>query len=152
EGLGFRFFYWLFRTTHQLLTGHPAKVGNFSLVPREQLRRLTVVSEIWNNYAAAVYKARLPMDTVPTGRAERIAGKTRMNFASLVSHGLSAMSIYNDVIGVRTLSTAVVITLFSTAAVIGFIKEGGVALLISVIALASCITVCGVLAVFLLIT
>ncbi len=158
EGLTFRLFYWLFRITHHLLTGHEAKIGNFSLLPREQLRRLTVVSEIWNNYAAAVYKSRLPFAFVPTDRAKRMAGETRMNFSGLVSHGLSAMSIFNDVIGVRTLSTAVIATLLTAATVAGFgifhfvehSTRFDAWIFIGLIVLAMLVTVCAVLATFLL--
>ncbi len=158
EGLFFKFFYWLFRVTHELLTGHAARVGNFSILPREHLRKLTVVSEIWNNYAAAVHKSRLPSVTVPTDRAARIAGHTRMNFSSLVSHGLSAMSIYNDVIGVRTLSTAVVLTLLTAITTIGLTIFHFAAqstrldawIFVGLIVLAMLVIVCGVLATFLL--
>ncbi len=158
EGLSFKFFYWLFRVTHQLLTGHAARVGNYSILPREQLRKLTVVSETWNNYAAAVHKSRLPVATVPTDRAARIAGQTRMNFSSLVSHGLSAMSIYNDVIGVRTLSTAVVLTLLTAITTFCLVIFHFVAnstrldrwIFACLIALAMLVVVCGVLATFLL--
>jgi glycosyltransferase involved in cell wall biosynthesis len=160
EGLVFRFFYWLFRVVHRLLTGHSARVGNFSLLPRPLLRRAMVLPELWNNYSAAIYKARLPIETVPVDRAKRIAGKTHMNFSTLVSHGLSAMSIFNDVIGVRTLSTAILLTLLTFVAAVGL----GVyhfawqstrldAWLFAVLMLlATLIVVCGVLACFLLIT
>jgi len=158
EGLAFRFFYWLFRTAHVVLTGHGARVGNFSLLPREQLRRLMVVSEIWNNYAAAVNKARLPIELVQTDRSKRIAGDTRMNFSSLVAHGLSAMSIFNDVIGVRTLVTAVFMTLFVKLAVIGLVVYHFVEhstrfdawIFAGLIVLAMLVVVCSVLATFLL--
>jgi hypothetical protein len=36
-------------------------------------------------------------------RAPRIAGTSRMNFNALVLHGLSAISVYSDIIGVRLL-------------------------------------------------
>jgi len=160
EGVVFRFFYWLFRVIHLSLTGHSARVGNFSLVPREQLRRLTVVSEIWNNFAAAVYKSRLSFELVPTDRAKRLAGDTRMDFSSLVSHGLSAMSIFNDVIGVRTLSTTVIVTLVNFIAVIGLVvyhfaihsNRLDAWLFAGLITLGSLIVTCGVLATFLLST
>lgn len=159
EGVSFRFFYMLFRVVHQWLTTHSARVGNFSLLPREQLRRLVVVSEIWNNYAAAVRKARLPYALVPIDRAKRTVGETKMNFSSLVSHGLSAMSIYNDVIGVRTLSLAIVLTLAAfvltgTAAYfrLAVWRTGiyDVWVIGSMILLAMMVLVCGVLATFLL--
>jgi len=116
----FRAFYHLYRFVHVLLTGIPVRVGNFSVIPARQLMRLVVVSELWNHYAAAVYKARLPRDVVPTSRATRLSGRSRMNFVSLVSHGLSALSVHAELIGVRLMvMTAVLIT--SVCALLGVV-------------------------------
>jgi glycosyltransferase involved in cell wall biosynthesis len=103
ESVVFRVFYALYRWLHLLLTGIAVRVGNFSVVPYPLLRRLVAVSELWNHYAAAIFKARLPFVTVPTQRAVRLAGRSRMNFIALVTHGLSAISVFGDRVGVRLL-------------------------------------------------
>jgi glycosyltransferase involved in cell wall biosynthesis len=103
EGPLFRAGYLGYRLLHRLLTGHKVRVGNFSVVPRPLLRRLTALSELWNHYAAAVIKARLPHERLPSARAPRLAGRSRMNGVSLVIHGLSALSVFSEVIGVRLL-------------------------------------------------
>jgi hypothetical protein len=103
ETLLFRAFYALYRWTHYLITGIPVRVGNFSVLPRRILSRLAVVSELWNHYAAAVFKARLPRQSIPTSRAKRLAGESRMNFVGLVVHGLSALSVHAEIVGVRLL-------------------------------------------------
>ena len=79
------------------------RVGNFSVIPRPMLSRLVAMSDLWNHYAATVFKARLPFVTLATPRGYRLAGKSRMNFVALVIHGLSAMSVFSDRIGVRLL-------------------------------------------------
>lgn len=101
ESLTFRFFYWLYRVIHLLLTGIPVRVGNFSVVPAPMLKRIVVVSELWNHYAASVVKSRLPFVTLPTQRASRLAGTSQMNLVSLVIHGLSAISVFSERTGVR---------------------------------------------------
>jgi hypothetical protein len=93
------------------------RVGNFSIVPYDLLDRLVAVSELWNHYAAAVFKSRMPRDSIPTERAPRLAGKPQMNFVSLVGHGLSALSVHAEVIGVRML----VLTSILVACVIGLL-------------------------------
>jgi hypothetical protein len=103
EGLIFTFFYHLYRFVHLLLTGIPVRVGNFSIVPTDTLKRLVAVSELWNHYAAAVHKAKLPMSLIPTERGERLQGTAHMDLVSLVVHGLSAMAVFGDRIGVRLL-------------------------------------------------
>lgn len=107
EGVTFRLFYWLYRRMHHLLTGLPVHIGNFSVLPLHFARRLTVVSELWNHYAAAAVHARLPIDGLPTPRADRLAGSSRMHLVALVSHGLGAMAVFADRIGVRALLAAV---------------------------------------------
>ena len=103
ESLMFRFFYGLYKILHYLLTGRGIRVGNFSAVPRSRLASLIVVSELWNHYAAAVVNSRQPHAGIPTRRASRLAGESSMNFVRLVAHGLSAISVYAEVVGVRLL-------------------------------------------------
>lgn len=103
EGFVFRFFYRLYRMIHFLLTGVKVQVGNFSVIPWPVLKRLVAVSELWNHYAAAVHKARLPMALLPTQRGKRLEGRSQMNLVALVVHGLSAMAVFGDRIGVRLL-------------------------------------------------
>lgn len=103
EGLPFLIGYTAFRVLHRLLVGHAIRVGNFSAVPRSILRRLVVVSELWNHYAAGVFASRLPHTSIPTHRGTRLAGRGKMNFVALVTHGMSALSVYGDRIGVRLL-------------------------------------------------
>jgi hypothetical protein len=123
ESTAFQVFYTLYRWAHRLLTGIPVRVGNFSIIPFQLLRRLVVVSELWNHYAAAVFKARLPRVSIPTERAPRLAGKSSMNFVDLVMHGLSALSVHAELVGVRlVVVTAIVASAMAAAllATVGF--------------------------------
>jgi glycosyltransferase involved in cell wall biosynthesis len=110
EGPWFAAGYVAYKLIHRLLTGRKVEVGNFSVLPWALLERLVGVSEIWNHYAAAVYKARLPVVQVPVARAPRIAGRSRMGFVALVAHGLSAISVFGETVGVRMLVLSGVLT------------------------------------------
>ena len=46
---------------------------------------------------------RLPYVTVPIDRSRRFIGESKMGFVGLVVHGLSAMSVFGDTVGVRLL-------------------------------------------------
>ena len=104
EGWLFRLGYLAFKLVHRVLVGRKVEVGNYSVLPRCILQRVVAISEMWNHYAAAVFHARLPVDMVPVPRAPRLAGKSKMNILSLVTHGLSAISVYSDVVGSRLLA------------------------------------------------
>lgn len=121
ESLAFRFFYQLYRLTHFLLTGVKVKVGNFSVIPSPVLKRLVAVSDLWNHYAAAVHKARLPMVLVPTRRGMRLEGQSQMNLVALVVHGLSAMAVFGDRIGVRLLIVVSLGMVLAGGALIGVV-------------------------------
>jgi hypothetical protein len=90
----------------RLLTGKSINFGNFSLIPFGAVRRLVHTPDLWNNLPAAVMRSRLPYGTAPTIRGRRYAGSSKMNWVGLVVHGLSALSVYSDVIFVRMLITA----------------------------------------------
>jgi polyisoprenyl-phosphate glycosyltransferase len=107
EGVIFRVFYTVYRWVFQAVTGRAIRFGNFSLIPRSLLRRLVAVSEIWNHYASGVQRAKVPCVYLPTDRGTRLAGHSTMSFVSLVTHGLSAMSVHAEMIGTRMLVLAV---------------------------------------------
>jgi hypothetical protein len=126
ESLAFRVCYALYRIAHRFLTGRGVRVGNFSAVPRARLESLVAVSALWNHYAAAAYQSRQPSCTIPTRRAPRIKGTSRMNVVALVAHGLSAISVQSEVVGVRLVVMAMFIAVF---AVIGLVATVAVRLL-----------------------
>lgn len=108
ESLLFRVFYEIYKRVFQLLTGKVITFGNFSLIPAGQLRKLAHVSEIWNNYPGGVIRSRLPYTAVPLERGRRLAGESKMNFVSLIMHGLSAVSVLMDTTAVRLVLFCVV--------------------------------------------
>jgi polyisoprenyl-phosphate glycosyltransferase len=125
ESAAFQVFYHLYRMVRWLLTGIAVRVGNFSIVSAAALPRLLIMPEIWNHYAAAVFRSRLPISTVPLPRGRRYRGTSHMNYSALVAHGVSAISVFSDVVGARLLM------LFSAGAVAAAL------LLVSVVAVRS---------------
>jgi polyisoprenyl-phosphate glycosyltransferase len=103
EGFLFRFFYRTYKVLHHIFTGVRVRVGNFSILPYSYLGTLAVMSEMWNHYAAAVFRSGLPLTMTPIPRGSRISGASRMNFVALVAHGMSAISVFGDIVGVRLL-------------------------------------------------
>ncbi len=103
ESALFQCFYRFYQLLHWVLTGIRVRVGNFSVVPASHLPALVTLPALWNHFAAAVFQARLPHDSVPTVRARRYSGQSKMNFISLVIHGLQALSVFIEVVAVRLL-------------------------------------------------
>jgi hypothetical protein len=123
ESLAFRSGYTAYRIIHYWLTGRKVSIGNFSVIPEGLIPRVVGVSELWNHYAAGIVHSRLPIDTVPIDRARRLSGEPKMNLVSLVAHGMSAISVFGDVVGVRLLCVASILT---TLVLIGILLVIGI--------------------------
>lgn len=121
ESLVFKLGYFCYRVMHGLLTGRGIRFGNFSIIPRARLTGLTVEPNLWNHYAASVIISRVPIATIPTNRDERIAGESRHGFVKLVIHGLSALSCYNEIIGVRLLLISSVLLALSLIGIVAIL-------------------------------
>jgi glycosyltransferase involved in cell wall biosynthesis len=153
EKASFQALYQLYRWLHHAFTGISVRVGNFSIVPARVLHRLVVVSELWNHYAAAVFASGIPHQSIPTRRSRRIAGRSRMNFVSLVAHGLAAISVHSERLAVRALASVLgavvivcgvlvsvlVIRLTTDLAIPGWASSVGLALLVLI---AQLLTLC----------
>lgn len=107
----FQVFYRLYQFLHWMLTGVRVRVGNFSVVPASRLGALVTLPALWNHFAAAVFQARLPRELVPTVRGARYSGYSKMNFVSLVVHGLQAISVFVEVVAVRLLFSVCLVSL-----------------------------------------
>lgn len=117
ESFMFRLFYTIYKSVFRLLTGKVITFGNFSLIPASKLRKLAHVSEIWNNYPGGVIRSRLPYTAVPLERGRRLAGQSKMNFVSLIMHGLSAVSVLMDTTAVRILLFCVMMAAVSAVGI-----------------------------------
>lgn len=111
ESPWFRGFYWIYKKTFKLLTGKPINFGNYCLIPASRLKSLMLTPEIWNHFSAGIIKSHIPYSVIPTERGERLDGRSRMGFSSLVMHGLSAISVFMEVVAVR-------LVLFSLALIV----------------------------------
>jgi glycosyltransferase involved in cell wall biosynthesis len=113
ESLSFRFFYIIYKRVYKMLTGSAISFGNFSIIPASLMQKATAVSEIWIHYAAGVMKSRLPIETIPTERGTRLAGQSKMNFVSLLLHGLSGIAVHLEVVAARMLVWSLIFIGFS---------------------------------------
>ncbi len=113
ESFAFKLFYLVYKFIFKFLTGHVITFGNYSLIPASKIKKLANVSEIWNNYPGGVIRSKLPFDSVPLDRGVRLAGKSKMNFTSLILHGMSAISVFLDFTAVRILIFASIMVSFS---------------------------------------
>ena len=109
EGNTFQFFYQIYRLLFIILTGKKIPFGNFCAIPGDYLRQVVFLPEIWSHFAAGILRSGLPKTTVVIDRGQRYHGKSKMNFVSLVMHGLSAVSVYTDILSVRMMLLTLIV-------------------------------------------
>jgi polyisoprenyl-phosphate glycosyltransferase len=119
ENFTFKASYLIYKTIFTIVTGKKISFGNFSLVSAGYSRRLIMIPDLWNNLPAAILRSRLPLEKVMVDRGRRYAGKSQMNFTSLIVHGLSAISVYADTIFVRLLVATIILFGLTIVAISG---------------------------------
>lgn len=118
EGKGFLFFYRIYKLFFRILTGKHISFGNFMVMPKPVLEKAVYYSEIWSHVAGGLLKAGLPYTAVETHRGKRYAGKSKMNFTSLVLHGLGAIAVFMEVIATRLLILSLIFIGLSLTAIL----------------------------------
>lgn len=104
EGMVFKIGYAIYKRLFMLLVGTRIDFGNFAFIPAQQLGSVVHSAGIWNHLAASICRSRLPIIRKPCPRGTRYAGQSKMNFSSLLIHGLGAMSVYVDMVLVRVIT------------------------------------------------
>ena len=112
ESLTFRMFYVLYKMVFRLLTGSSISFGNFSCIPKSLLSKICYNPSFWNHYSASVIKSKLPYSLMSTIRSKRYEGVSKMNFSSLILHGLSSLSVYIESVIIRVLKISFLIFIF----------------------------------------
>lgn len=97
--LGYFFYKYLF----YFLTGQKISFGNFSIIPKNILGKVVNQNNIWNHYSGGIIQSKIPYDKVLIDRGKRYKGVSKMNFNSLIIHGLSSIAVYFDFLSLRIL-------------------------------------------------
>ena len=101
ETFTFKFFYAIYKRVFRLLSGRSISFGNFALYTPGAVQRLSKMAELWLHVAATVLSSRLRIAYVPIDRGARYAGKSKMNFVSLVLHGFRGLMVFAEDVLVR---------------------------------------------------
>jgi len=103
ESVFFKMGYFIYKYIFYVLTGQKINFGNFSCIPKKLLKRVVVQDNLWNHYSGSIIQSKTPFSKVLLNKGKRYAGHSKMNFTSLVLHGLSSISVYFDTLSVRIL-------------------------------------------------
>lgn len=113
ENLWFQLFYRVYKLVFRIMVGLELDFGNFCLIPGVLLGSIVYNPMSWNHLAASISRSSLSVAKLRTERGARYYGKSGMKFERLVSHGLSAISVYLDTVMIRVLIISSLIMVFS---------------------------------------
>lgn len=103
ESLAFKVFYACFKALFRTLTGTYVQSGNFIAYRGWVARRVLAHPAFDLCYSTTFVSLRLARRYVRCKRAARYAGRSRMGFSKLVSHGVSMLMPFVDRIAIRAL-------------------------------------------------
>lgn len=118
NGRRFKGFYFIYKSLFRILTGQKISFGNFMMLPKEDVSRLVYTNEIWSHLAGAIIKSKIPYTMISTNRGKRYAGESKMNFTSLLLHGLGAIGVFIEIIASRLLIFSIVMIGISVLAIL----------------------------------
>lgn len=96
ESISFKFFYRIYKLFFSMLTGRDINFGNFFCIKRAALGKFLEYPEISLHIAGALIRSKLSIGFRMIDRSTRYAGKSKMNFQSLVLHGFRAFMVFAE--------------------------------------------------------
>ena len=106
----FKASYFVYKFIFLFLTGKNIDFGNFTAFSMSTGSRLAFMPELWNHFPATLLKSRAPILKIALAKGARYYGKSRMNFVSLINHGLAGISVLIDIAFARVLLLSTLIT------------------------------------------
>lgn len=103
ESAFFKTGYFFYKYLFYFLTGQKISFGNFSVIPKKLLSKVVHQNNIWNHYSGGIIQSKIPFEKVLIDRGKRYKGVSKMNFNSLIIHGLSSIAVYFDFLSLRIL-------------------------------------------------
>lgn len=118
EGFFFKVAYCIYKLIFLIVTGRKITFGNFCVIPMRHLKKLVYMDTLWNHLAASILKSKLPLLKLDTERGQRYMDKPKMNLSALVLLGLSAASVYGEIIFLRALCAALFMSFITLIAML----------------------------------
>jgi len=104
EGFVFRVLYEIHKLLTLVFAGKLIKFGNFSCLPKDHVKQLIQKPYLWNSYSSSVVRTIDDRTFVPSIRGYRYVLPSKMNFPALVFHSLAIISVFKNVVIIRSIA------------------------------------------------
>jgi len=103
EGIIFKVLYEAHKLLTLIFTGKLIKFGNFSCLPKNHVEQLIQKPYLWNSYSSSVVKTINERTFIASIRGSRYVLPSKMNFAGLIFHSLSIISVFRNLVIIRSI-------------------------------------------------
>ena len=103
EGFIFRFLYEIHKLLTLVFTGKLIKFGNFSCLPKDHVKQLIQAPYLWNSYSSSIVKTINDRTFIPSTRGFRYVLPSKMNLFALIFHSLAIISVFRNIVIVRSI-------------------------------------------------
>ena len=103
EGLFFRFCYFFHKFLTFFFTGQSIKFGNFTCLPNYAVKKMINEPATWSSFSGSVAKILKDRKSIPSTRAERYFGTSKMSFFKLIKHSFSIIAVFKKTFLIRSL-------------------------------------------------
>ncbi len=107
----FKLMYFFYKLAFKLLSGKYIDFGNFMAIRSRHVKRLSYINDVAIHFPAAVLNSRLRVARVRIARGKRIYGESKMNYSSLILHGVKSLIVLSDTVIVRLIIACSVVIL-----------------------------------------
>ena len=102
EGPFFKLLYELHKILTYVFTGKLIKFGNYSCLPKEDVKKLANEACLWSSFSGSVTKAISDRLSVPSIRGQRYFGPSQMNLFNLLIHSFSIIAVFRGAVIIRS--------------------------------------------------
>jgi len=104
EGVVFKILYEVHKLLTLVFTGKLIKFGNFTCLPKDHVKQLIQKPYLWNSYSSSVVRTINDRTFIPSKRGLRYVLPSKMNFIGLVFHSLAIISVFRNIVIVRSIA------------------------------------------------
>ncbi|MDC6470108.1 glycosyltransferase [Candidatus Pelagibacter sp. Uisw_099_02] len=103
EGFIFKFCYLIHKYLTYVFTGHSIKYGNYSCMPKSAVNTMVNEAATWSSFSGSIAKLFKDRKFIPSIRAKRYFGLSKMNFINLLKHSLSIIAVFKITLLIRSI-------------------------------------------------
>ena len=102
ESVFFKICYQFHKLLTLAFTGQSIKFGNFTCLSKSTVKKMLEEKATWNSFSGSLKKIEKDLISIPSIRAKRYFGPSKMSFLNLLKHSLSIISVFRKTVLIRS--------------------------------------------------